>query len=167
MFPSQRMNSYLVLGVAKHSLHGPVCGLLDGFLDLSVRCRLGETACQVNHWHISHWHPEGHACQLTTEREDKRDVVSLSWLHRCRWWFGWKLNVCPHPLSSGMTLPTALAAPVEAGMMFWWAPRPSRQALALGPSTVFWVAVYAWTVVYGRESHTAHSFSFLVSCIQC
>ncbi|KAJ1078497.1 hypothetical protein K5549_000679 [Capra hircus] len=32
------------------------------------------------------------------------------------------------PLSSGMTLPTALAAPVEAGMMFW-------------------VAVMAWTVV--------------------
>uniref|UniRef100_A0A8C9ZTF4 Uncharacterized protein n=1 Tax=Sander lucioperca TaxID=283035 RepID=A0A8C9ZTF4_SANLU len=26
--------------------------------------------------------------------------------------------VCPYPLSSGMTLPTALAAPVEAGMMF-------------------------------------------------
>lgn len=50
-----------------------------------------------------------------------------------------------------MTLPTALAAPVEAGMMFWWAPRPSRQALALGPSTVFWVAVYAWTVVYTEE----------------
>uniref|UniRef100_A0A8C2WPV9 Uncharacterized protein n=1 Tax=Cyclopterus lumpus TaxID=8103 RepID=A0A8C2WPV9_CYCLU len=44
-----------------------------------------------------------------------------------------------YPLSSGMTLPTALAAPVEAGMMFWWAPRPSRQALA-------------WTVVYrGKE----------------
>uniref|UniRef100_A0A452EWL3 Uncharacterized protein n=1 Tax=Capra hircus TaxID=9925 RepID=A0A452EWL3_CAPHI len=32
------------------------------------------------------------------------------------------------PLSSGMTLPTALAAPVEAGMMFW-------------------AAVMAWTVV--------------------
>lgn len=52
-----------------------------------------------------------------------------------------------------MTLPTALAAPVEAGIMFWWAPRPSRQALALGPSTVFWVAVYAWTVVYTEERH--------------
>ena len=31
-----------------------------------------------------------------------------------------------HPFSSGMTLPTALAAPVEAGMMFCPAPRPSR-----------------------------------------
>lgn len=55
-----------------------------------------------------------------------------------------------------MTLPTAFAAPVEAGIMFWWAQRPSRQALALGPSTVFWVAVYAWTVVCGEEGITPH-----------
>merc|ERR1719369_2350482 len=46
-----------------------------------------------------------------------------------------------------MTLPTALAAPVEDGMMFCPAPRPPRQSLPLGPSTVFWVAVTAWTVV--------------------
>ena len=45
------------------------------------------------------------------------------------------------------TLPTALAAPVEEGMMFWAAPRPPRQSLPLGPSTVFWVAVVACTVV--------------------
>lgn len=32
------------------------------------------------------------------------------------------------PLRAGMTLPTALAAPVEAGIMFWCAPRPSRQS---------------------------------------
>jgi hypothetical protein len=32
------------------------------------------------------------------------------------------------PLREGMTLPTALAAPVEAGMMFWFAPRPSRHS---------------------------------------
>uniref|UniRef100_A0A147BVJ1 Putative secreted protein n=1 Tax=Ixodes ricinus TaxID=34613 RepID=A0A147BVJ1_IXORI len=50
------------------------------------------------------------------------------------------------PFSSGITLPTALAAPVDAGMMFWAAPRPSRHILALGPSTVFWVAVVACTV---------------------
>lgn len=48
-----------------------------------------------------------------------------------------------YPLSSGMTLPTALAAPVEAGMMFWLAPRPSLHSLPEGPSTVFWVAVMA------------------------
>src|SRR4051812_3696220 len=51
------------------------------------------------------------------------------------------------PFNSGITLPTALAAPVEDGMMFWAAPRPPRQSLAEGPSTVFWVAVVACTVV--------------------
>ena len=47
----------------------------------------------------------------------------------------------------GMTLPTALAAPVLEGMMLAAAARPPRQSLALGPSTVFCVAVVAWTVV--------------------
>uniref|UniRef100_A0A5F8H9Y9 Uncharacterized protein n=1 Tax=Monodelphis domestica TaxID=13616 RepID=A0A5F8H9Y9_MONDO len=51
------------------------------------------------------------------------------------------------PFRSGITLPTALAAPVAAGMIFWPAPRPSRHSLPEGPSTVFWVAVVAWTVV--------------------
>uniref|UniRef100_A0A9L0JH43 Uncharacterized protein n=1 Tax=Equus asinus TaxID=9793 RepID=A0A9L0JH43_EQUAS len=51
------------------------------------------------------------------------------------------------PFSSGMTLPTALAAPVEAGMMFWAAPWPSFHSFPEGPSTVFWVAVMACTVV--------------------
>ena len=32
-------------------------------------------------------------------------------------------------------------------MMFWPAPRPPRQSLPDGPSTVFCVAVVAWTVV--------------------
>src|SRR5574339_695315 len=50
-------------------------------------------------------------------------------------------------LSSGITTPTALAAPVEDGMMFSRMPRPPRQSLLLGPSTVFWVAVAACTVV--------------------
>src|SRR5512135_3843302 len=49
--------------------------------------------------------------------------------------------------SSGITLPTALAAPVEDGMMFSRMPRPPRQSLLEGPSTVFWVAVAACTVV--------------------
>src|SRR5215469_18295825 len=51
------------------------------------------------------------------------------------------------PLSSGMTLPTALAAPVLEGMILLPAARPARQSLFEGPSTVFWVAVMAWTVV--------------------
>src|SRR5690606_31342934 len=50
-------------------------------------------------------------------------------------------------LSSGITTPTALAAPVDDGMMFSRMPRPPRQSLLLGPSTVFWVAVAACTVV--------------------
>uniref|UniRef100_A0A8C3CJU9 Uncharacterized protein n=1 Tax=Cairina moschata TaxID=8855 RepID=A0A8C3CJU9_CAIMO len=54
-----------------------------------------------------------------------------------------------HPLSSGMTFPTALAAPVEAGIMFWAAPLPSLHSFPEGPSTVFCVAVMAWTVVCG------------------
>src|SRR5215471_6354238 len=51
------------------------------------------------------------------------------------------------PLSSGITLPTALAAPVLEGMMLEAAARPPRQSLLEGPSTVFCVAVIACTVV--------------------
>uniref|UniRef100_A0A1A9W349 Uncharacterized protein n=1 Tax=Glossina brevipalpis TaxID=37001 RepID=A0A1A9W349_9MUSC len=51
------------------------------------------------------------------------------------------------PFNSGITFPTALAAPVEAGMMFCAAPRPSRHNFPDGPSTVFCVAVVACTVV--------------------
>lgn len=58
------------------------------------------------------------------------------------------LNMGTYPLSSGMTFPTALAAPVEAGMMFWLAPRPSLHSLPEGESTVFWVAVTACTVLW-------------------
>ncbi len=50
-------------------------------------------------------------------------------------------------LSSGITTPTAFAAPVDDGMMFSRMPRPPRQSLLLGPSTVFCVAVAACTVV--------------------
>jgi hypothetical protein len=46
-----------------------------------------------------------------------------------------------------MTLPTALAAPVEEGMMLLLTERPPRQSLFDGPSTVFCVAVVACTVV--------------------
>merc|ERR1719313_3025251 len=62
------------------------------------------------------------------------------------------------PFKAGMTFPTAFAAPVAAGMMFCAAPRPPRQSLRDGPSTVFWVAVVAWTVVM-RPSLMPH-----VSC---
>uniref|UniRef100_A0A5F9DUW1 Secreted protein n=1 Tax=Oryctolagus cuniculus TaxID=9986 RepID=A0A5F9DUW1_RABIT len=55
------------------------------------------------------------------------------------------------PFSSGMTLPTPLATPVEAGMMCWVAPRPSRHSFPEGPSTVFWVAVMAMTLARGAK----------------
>jgi hypothetical protein len=51
------------------------------------------------------------------------------------------------PLSSGSTLPTALAAPVDEGMMLPFTARPPRQSFLEGPSTVFCVAVLACTVV--------------------
>ena len=51
------------------------------------------------------------------------------------------------PLRLGITLPTALAAPVADGMMLAAAVRPPRQSFLLGPSTVFCVAVYECTVV--------------------
>ena len=51
------------------------------------------------------------------------------------------------PFNSGITFPTALAAPVDEGMMLVPAVRPPRQSLDDGPSTVFWVAVNAWMVV--------------------
>ncbi|GMF40812.1 unnamed protein product [Phytophthora lilii] len=53
------------------------------------------------------------------------------------------------PFSTGSTLPTAFAAPVDDGMMFWPQPRPPRQSLPpfAGPSTGSCVAVVACTVV--------------------
>merc|ERR1719359_326803 len=51
-----------------------------------------------------------------------------------------------------MTLVTALAAPVEDGMMLPDAHRPPRQSLLEDASTTFWVAVMAWTVVMRPSS---------------
>lgn len=94
---------YLVLRVTQHSLHGSHGGLLDGVLDGLVRRRLGQTACQVHHWHVSHWHPEGHACQLAEETERQtsriRRRLSSAWLETrvfvlTRWAQGWP---CPRP----------------------------------------------------------------------
>jgi hypothetical protein len=62
-----------------------------------------------------------------------------------------------------MTLPTALAAPVELGMMFSRMPRPPRQSLCEGPSTVFWVAVAACTVVMSPRLMPNASFRTLAT----
>merc|ERR1719262_454149 len=63
------------------------------------------------------------------------------------------------PFKSGITLPTALAAPVLEGMMLAEAQRPPRQSLPprLGPSTVSCVAVIACTVVI--KPSTSPNFS--------
>src|SRR3954470_5386555 len=65
--------------------------------------------------------------------------------------------------SSGITTPTALAAPVLDGMMFSRMPRPPRQSLWLGPSTVRWVAVAACTVVIRPRLMPHLSFITLAS----
>merc|ERR1719498_631775 len=53
------------------------------------------------------------------------------------------------PFNSGMTLPTALAAPVDDGMTLHPAALPALQSFPPldGPSTVSWFMVTAWTVV--------------------
>ena len=51
------------------------------------------------------------------------------------------------PFREGMTFPTALAAPVEDGIMLLPTERPPRQSLLEGPSTVFCVAVVEWIVL--------------------
>merc|ERR1719236_299421 len=68
------------------------------------------------------------------------------------------------PFSAGNTLPTALAAPVDEGMMFCEAQRPPRQSLPprLGPSTVSCVAVMAWTVVIRPSTRPNFSCTTLV-----
>ena len=48
---------------------------------------------------------------------------------------------------SNASCTTNCLAPVDDGMMFSRMPRPPRQSLFDGPSTVFWVAVVACTVV--------------------
>src|SRR3954453_8195546 len=65
--------------------------------------------------------------------------------------------------SSGITTPTAFAAPVDDGMMFSRMPRPPRQSLFDGPSTVFCVAVAACTVVIRPRLMPHLSFSTLAS----
>src|SRR5512133_386161 len=65
--------------------------------------------------------------------------------------------------SSGITTPTALAAPVLEGMMFSRMPRPPRQSLLDGLSTVFCVAVAACTVVIRPRLMPQLSFRILAT----
>src|SRR5688572_5232165 len=63
------------------------------------------------------------------------------------------------PFNSGRHSATALAAPVEAGMMFVYALRPPRQSFLLGPSCVGCVAVTACTVIIKPSSRPKLSFT--------
>ena len=87
---------------------------MDGFLDLVVGGSLLEPDSQIDNGNIRGWDAESHTGQLSvvqiTCESMKTQILFL-------------LNSA-YPLSSGMTFPTALAAPVDDGMMFWWAPRP-------------------------------------------
>ena len=56
------------------------------------------------------------------------------------------------PAREGMTRVTALAAPVEEGMVLPEAARPPRQSFLEEESTVGWVEVIAWTVVISASS---------------
>merc|ERR550537_1840120 len=69
------------------------------------------------------------------------------------------------PLRDGITLPSALAAPVADGMMFCDAQRPPRQSLPPreGPSTVSCVAVIACTVVIRPSTMPNLSFTTFAS----
>merc|ERR1719502_1397416 len=69
------------------------------------------------------------------------------------------------PFNSGITFPTALAAPVAEGMMFCEAQRPPRQSFPPreGPSTVSWVAVIACTVVMSPSTMPNLSFTTFAS----
>merc|ERR1712061_399208 len=69
------------------------------------------------------------------------------------------------PFTDGNTLPTALAAPVDDGMMFCDAHRPPRQSLPPrdGPSTVSCVAVMACTVVIRPSTMPNFSCTTFVS----
>lgn len=54
------------------------------------------------------------------------------------------------PFKSGITLPTAFAAPVDAGMIFWNAPLPSRQFYTQNKES-------AELIYHHHQSHKNHN----------
>jgi hypothetical protein len=102
-------------------LQGALRGLLESSLDVIVRGGLFQPCHKVNDRYIGGWNTE----RKTAKKEGQRGASG-----RCI------SSYVSLPLSEGITLPTALAAPVDEGMMFALAPRPPRQSLAEGPSTL-------------------------------
>lgn len=139
-FTTFLMSSYLAC--RKRNFRGEKLDKLTVLISAqSVTHRLLQADRQVNHRHVGGGNTEGHAGQLAVKNKcwGKSDCgrsglpIDISNRSMARFFFFFLTD----PFSSGMTLPTALAAPVEAGMMFWLAPRPSLHSLPEGPSTVF------------------------------
>ena len=123
----------VILAVLEDALVFTFSSLLDDRLDLIVSGSLLGADNEVDNGDIESGDTEGESTVDKRLDEDKYQTKVISYVSL--------------PLSEGITLPTALAAPVEEGMMLLLTLRPPRQSLPEGPSTVFWVAVVAWTVV--------------------
>lgn len=96
----------LFFGVGQDALHFSFGCFFDDFLDGIHRSWSLGTTSQVDDRNIR--------C-----RNSERHSSELAWTHtELCWLSGFECL----PFNSGITLPTALAAPVEAGMMFWAAP---------------------------------------------
>jgi hypothetical protein len=119
----------LLISVLDDVLVSTLGSFFDGFLDFIIGSFLLEADDEVDDGDI-----EGRDTESKTavdRRLDKRTQDKISD----------DMTYVSLPLSEGMTLPTAFAAPVEEGMMLLPTARPPRQSLWEGPSTVFWVAV--------------------------
>ena len=110
-----------VFGIGDDALVGSFGSVFESSRDFFVGSTLVETDNKVDHRHVARGDTEGQTAALSlaeNSRDQQTTYVSL-------------------PFKSGMTFPTALAAPVEDGMMLLLTPRPPRQSLFEGPSTVF------------------------------
>ena len=119
----------LVLRVLDDALLGTFSGSRDGGFDLFVARGFLDAHNKVDDGYVQCGHTECEVAILGSKGKNKQ-TKDVSF-----------------PLSEGMTLPTALAAPVEEGVMLLLTLHPPRQSLCNGSSRVFRVAVVAWTVV--------------------
>ncbi len=136
-----------IFGVSKDSFEFPLRSFLEGSKDFLTRssflCAEGQvdnrdigsrnlkmTRSKDNVYDELIWHRSEHQPMLPWKKakELTRMAIPVSF-----------------PLRAGRTFPTALAAPVDAGMELFNAQRPARQSLPplAGPSTTSWLAVEA------------------------
>jgi len=125
------------VGVSQDSLHITFGGFLEGSLDFLSSAGLFGADRQIHKGDIWGWdlRKSGECSEhtllqdmLQTKRKLTRTAIPVSF-----------------PLRAGITFPTALAAPVLAGMRLLRADLPARQSLPplAGPSTTNWLAVPA------------------------